>query len=79
MSVDTTRAVTEQDFRKPEFAMADPKDYEFRGDGKIVRKDRWEVAVRSIASTTGMLRNREFEIEDVVRQGEMLATRAVPK
>jgi len=33
-----TRTVTERDFRKPEFADADPNDYEFRADGAVVRK-----------------------------------------
>ena len=60
-----TRKVTEQDFRCPEFRDANPDDYEFRADGKIVRKDRWEQGVRSIVSILGMSRN-EFEIDDVV-------------
>jgi len=59
------RAVTERDFRRPEFMDAKPEDYEFRGDGKIVRKDRWERAVQSIRSIVG-INAREFEIEDVV-------------
>lgn len=59
------REVTERDFRRPEFMNADPKDYEFRSDGKIVRKDRWETAVHRIRSVLGDTR-REFEIEDVI-------------
>lgn len=44
------RAVTEADFRMPEFRDAKPEDYERRDDGRIVRKDRWETTVREVAS-----------------------------
>ena len=67
-----TRQVTEQDFRMPEFRDAKVEDYEFRGDGKLVRKDRWETAVRSICCTMGFS-VREFEIPDVVAAVERLA------
>jgi hypothetical protein len=50
----------------PEFRDADPKDYEFRADGKVVRKDRWENGIHSIRYALGDSR-REFEIEDIVR------------
>ena len=40
-----TRMVTEEDFRMPEFRGAKVEDYEFRKDGKIVRKDRWERGI----------------------------------
>jgi hypothetical protein len=60
------REVTERDFRMPEFRDADPNDYEFRADGKIVRKDRWENGIHSIRHALGDSR-REFEIEDIVR------------
>lgn len=43
------RQVTERDFRMPEFRNADPNDYEFRDDGVLVRKDRWEMGVVRIA------------------------------
>ena len=59
------REVTERDFRMPEFRDADPKDYEFREDGKVVRKDRWEMGIHRIRSALGDQR-REFEIEDIV-------------
>lgn len=59
------RAVTEEDFRMPEFRGKDPKDYEFRSDGKVVRKDRWETAIHSIRYALGDNR-REFEIQDIV-------------
>lgn len=60
------RKVTERDFRMPEFMDANPDDYEFRADGKIVRKDRWESGIQSIRYALGDHR-REFEIEDIVR------------
>lgn len=58
-------AVTEEDFRMPEFRGKDPKDYEFREDGKVVRKDRWETGIRNIRSLLGDYR-REFEISEIV-------------
>ncbi len=66
-----SRAVTERDFRRPEFTDADPKDYEFRSDGKIVRKDRWETGIHRIRSALGDDR-REFEIDEIVRAVEAL-------
>ena len=65
--MNTNRKVTEQDFRMPEFRGADPNDYEFRGDGKIVRKDRWETGIRKIASIVFHPRH-DFEIENVVEE-----------
>jgi len=59
------RQVTEEDFRMPEFRGKDPKDYEFRDDGKVVRKDRWENAIHKIRYALGDNR-REFEIDDIV-------------
>lgn len=59
------RQVTEQDFRMPEYRDAKVEDYEFRADGKLVRKDRWEQAVQSIRFLVG-IDGREFEIPDVV-------------
>ena len=60
------RQVTERDFRQPEFYHAKPEDYEFRKDGKIVRKDRWETGIRKIVGILEMSRG-DFEIEDVVK------------
>ena len=62
-----TRKVTENDLRCPEFRDVSPEDYEFRADGKIVRKDRWEQGIRSIVSILEMSRD-EFEIGDVVER-----------
>lgn len=61
-----TREVTERDFRAPEFRDAKAEDYEFRGDGKLVRKDRWEQGIQRIREIVD-ISAREFEIPDVVQ------------
>lgn len=66
------REVTEQDFRMPEFRDARVEDYEFRDDGKLVRKDRWERAVQSIRHLVGN-NKREFEIDEVIEAVRVLA------
>jgi len=58
--------VTERDLRMPEFRDAKLEDLEFRADGKIVRKDRWETAIDSIRNALGDSR-RNFEVADVVQ------------
>lgn len=63
--MDIKRKVEERDFRKPEFWDAKVEDYEFRGDGKLVRKDRWETGIVSIRFLVGV-DGREYEIEDVI-------------
>lgn len=60
-----SKEVTERDFRQPEFRDAKVEDYEFRADGKLVRKDRWEMAVQTIRGIVG-LNAREFEIDEVI-------------
>lgn len=60
------RDVTERDIRMPEFRDAKLEDLEFRDDGKIVRKDRWETGILDIRRALGD-RRREFEIDDVVQ------------
>jgi hypothetical protein len=67
-----TKKVTERDFRMPEFRDANPEDYEFRGDGKIVRKDRWETGIRRIAS---IFNNYNFEVEEIVETVRDLAAK----
>lgn len=71
------RQVTERDFRMPEFRDADPDDYEFREDGKIVRKDRWEMGIRRIRTVLGDTR-REFEIDDVIQAVKALVAAQPP-
>ena len=60
------KQVTEQDLRMPEFRDARPEDLEWRADGKIVRKDRWEQGIRSIAGIFGT--TQEFEIAEIVER-----------
>lgn len=73
----TSRKVTERDFRMPEFRDANPDDYEFRSDGKIVRKDRWEQGIHSIRYALGDNR-REFEIADIVEAVRALVATVPP-
>lgn len=59
------REVRESDFRQERFLNAKVEDYEFREDGEIVRKDRWEMGMRKIFQIT-MPDTAEFEIDDIV-------------
>ena len=70
--------VTERDLRMPEFRDANVEDLEFRADGKIVRKDRWETAIHSIRYALGD-RRREFEVGDIVQAVEALAATVEPQ
>ena len=72
-----SRVVTERDFRRPEFYDADPKDYEFRADGAIVRKDRWEMGIRNIWNIVngGLTPRSDFEIKDVVESVRSVCNR----
>lgn len=72
------RPVTERDFRMPEFRDADPNDYEFRSDGKVVRKDRWETGIFKIRSLLGDDR-REFEIEEIIGAVRALVAAIPPR
>lgn len=58
--------VTELDFRMPEYRHAKPEDYEFRADGALVRKDRWETGIHKIASLMGLDKRGGFEIKEVI-------------
>jgi len=75
------KIVTEQDFRMPEFKDADPNDYEFRDDGKIARKDRWEVGIRNIASILKFDVREGFEVKDVINCVQYLkkTSKPIPK
>lgn len=70
--LEISRPVKEEDFRKTEFANAKVEDYEFRDDGAIVRKDRWQTAISNIRHMVG-ISNREYEISDVVDAVEKLS------
>lgn len=65
MSKITFPPVTERDLRAPEFRQGEPNEYEFREDGTIARKDRWEQGIRQLAAM--FFTNREsWEVNDVV-------------
>jgi hypothetical protein len=67
----TKREVTEFDLRAEEFKHPETKleDLEFRDDGKIVRKDRFERGFKSLVEPAGFSL-RHFEIDDVVDRVE---------
>lgn len=65
------RDAMERDIRMPEFRDAKFEELEFREDGKVVRKDRWETGIRLIRGALGDER-REFEIDDIVQAVEAL-------
>ena len=65
------REVIEDDLRMPEFRGKDVNDYEFRDDGKVVRKDRWKCGIHRIRIALGD-RRREFEVDDMVLAVEAL-------
>ena len=70
------RKVTLEDFIMPEYRGKNPDDYEFRGDGKIVRKDRWVTGIHRIhtllVDAEIMPDSPEFEIGEVVKTVELL-------
>ena len=76
------REVTEADFRIPELREAKVSDYEFREDGALVRKDRWEQGLRCVVGLledfddddAGSVSRRKFEIEDVAFAVEQALT-----
>lgn len=73
-----SKKVSLEDFIRPEFRGKNPDDYEFRADGQIVRKDRWENAVHDIRSKlidAGLLPDsKQFEIKDVVDAVHLLTS-----
>lgn len=70
------RQVKEADFRMPQYRDAKPEDYEFREDGRLVRKDRWETTVRKIASKLGVDARDGFECDLLLFSVENLIERA---
>lgn len=60
------RRVTERDIRLPEFRDCALKDLEFRADGTVARKDRWEQGIRQIAGLVNLNPRKSFEVSDVV-------------
>jgi hypothetical protein len=61
------REVTEDDLRMPEFRGVNLDQLEFREDGAIVRKDRWETAVRRVANLVAEY-DREFDVQNTTSQ-----------
>lgn len=61
------RQVTERDLRRPEFMDCEPDDLEWRDDGTLARRDRWERGIREIAGIVGVNPRKVFEVDDVVR------------
>jgi hypothetical protein len=70
------KIVTEVDFRVPKYRNAKPEDYEFRDDGALVRKDRWEMGVLEIARLMGYETRKSFEIDLLVFSVEQLIEQA---
>ena len=68
------REVTERDLRRPEFRDADPSDLEWREDGSLARRDRWERGIREIASIVGLDPRKDLEIADVVAAVRLAVT-----
>lgn len=61
-----SREVTERDLRAAEYSDGKPDEYEFRSDGKIVRKDRFQGGMRDIAAIVFGY-GHDYEIADVVK------------
>jgi len=59
------REVTEQDLRAPQFREGGPGDYEFRSDGKVVRKDRFQRGMQDIAAIV-FGSSHDYEIPEVI-------------
>lgn len=74
-----SRAVTERDLRHPDFARGEPDEYEFRADGKIVRKDRWEMGIQRIRSIVGIAARADWEIADVIAAVQALKDKETPQ
>jgi len=66
------RVVNELDFRKDEFKDAKVEDYEFDSTGELVRKDRFEKSMRSIAMALGLNFRTGWKCSDVVEGVEAL-------
>ena len=56
----------ERDLRAADYRDGKPDEYEFRSDGKIVRKDRFQSGMRDIAAIVFGC-GYDYEIADVVK------------
>ena len=61
-----SREVTERDLRAAEYRDGKPDKYEFRSDGKVVRKDRFQSGMRDIAAIVFGC-GHDYEITDVIK------------
>lgn len=61
-----SREVIERDLRAPAYREGNPDEYEFRSDGKIVRKDRFQSGMRDIAAIVFGC-GHDYEIADVIK------------
>jgi len=61
-----SREVMERDLRAPEYREGKPDEYEFRGDGKIVRRDRFQSGMRDIAAIV-FGSGHDYEIAEVIK------------
>lgn len=78
--LDQTRPAELNDFIIPEFRGKNPKDYEVREDGAVVRKDRWQNGIRRIRNMLIEAKllpdSVEFEIIDVINAVDKLIPKA---
>jgi hypothetical protein len=68
-------ADAEQLIRLPDGSMGRAAEYETRGDGKLVRRDRWKTGFGNVATILIGSRS-EFEIPDIVEKVRELAEAA---
>ena len=71
-----SKQVTERDIRLPQFQDAVLEDLEFDASGDVVRKDRFEKAIRKISSMlhgiNGLSPCESWTVEQVVEAVRML-------
>ncbi len=65
-----SRPVTERDLRMPEFRDVSPEELEFRADGCIVRRDRWQRGIQRMVDILSeynpKVNTRQFEIPEAL-------------
>lgn len=61
-----SREVMERDLRAAAYRDGNPEDYEFRSDGAIVRKDRFQTGMRDIAAIVFGC-GHDYEIAHVIK------------
>lgn len=80
---DFNREVTERDLRQPQFRDVKPDELEFRRDGVLVRKDRWEQGFRRVASLLSRydkaIDKNGFEIDEIVNHLDKILDQLVYK